>query len=129
MAETSVVSDSLIGVVGAGNMGSGIAQKYATEGFRVVVLDMSDEAAQRGRERVAQTLEEGVARKIFSPEKAAAILERMTFTADRNELKDASLIVEAIFEDKNIKRELFAALDALCGPETLLATNTSSFYV
>ena len=129
MADTSVLSDSLIGVVGAGNMGSGIAQKYATEGFRVVVLDMSDEAAQRGRERVAQTLEEGVARKIFSPDKAAAILERMTFTADRSELKDASLIVEAIFEDKKVKQELFTALDELCGPDTLLATNTSSFYV
>lgn len=122
-------ASTLIGVVGAGNMGSGIAQKYATEGFTVVVLDMNEEAAARGAERVASTLKEGVARKIFSEEQASAILGRMTFTADRTRLKDAALIVEAIFEDKKVKQELFQALDDLCGPETILATNTSSFYV
>lgn len=130
MARPQIVpAETVIGVVGAGNMGSGIAQKYASEGFRVVVVDMSEEAAARGRERIEKTLEEGVARKIFKAEKAAEVLGRMTFTADKRALKDAALVVEAIFEDKRVKQELFRELDELCGPDTLLATNTSSFYV
>jgi enoyl-CoA hydratase/3-hydroxyacyl-CoA dehydrogenase len=124
-----VPSETLIGVVGAGNMGSGIAQKYATEGFEVTVVDMNDEAAAKGRERVETTLKEGVERKIFKPEQAEAILGRMTFTADKGALKDAALVVEAIFEDKQVKQDLFKELDEVCGPDTLLATNTSSFYV
>lgn len=122
-------SRTIIGVVGAGNMGSGIAQKYATEGFSVVVVDMTDDAAARGQKRVADTLAEGVARKIFRPEQAEAILGRMTFTADRNALVNAALVVEAIFEDKAVKQSLFQALDQICPKTTILATNTSSFYV
>jgi enoyl-CoA hydratase / 3-hydroxyacyl-CoA dehydrogenase len=118
-----------IGVVGAGNMGAGIAQKYATEGFDVVVVDLDAASVARGRERVMATLTEGVARKIFTPEKRDQILARMTFTADRDQLKGAALVVEAIFEDKKVKQDLFADLDARLGPDTILATNTSSFYV
>ncbi len=118
-----------IGVVGAGNMGAGIAQKYATEGFTVVVVDLDPAAAERGRERVTQTLSEGVARKIFTPEQRDQILGRMTFTADRDALKGAALVVEAVFEDKRVKQELFKDLDQRLGKETVLATNTSSFYV
>lgn len=118
-----------IGVVGAGNMGSGIAQKYATEGFNVVVVDLNDEAAQRGFGRVDTMLQQGVERRVFSPEKKQAILDRMTFTADMTALKDAALVIEAVFENKKVKQELFQKLDGICGPETILATNTSSFYV
>ena len=118
-----------IGVVGAGNMGAGIAQKYATEGFTVVVVDLDAAAAERGRERVTQTLTEGVARKIFTPEQRDQILGRMTFTANRDALKGAALVVEAVFEDKGVKQELFKDLDQRLGKETILATNTSSFYV
>lgn len=130
MARPQIVpAETLIGVVGAGNMGSGIAQKYATEGFRVVVVDMSDEAAAKGRERIQKTLEEGVARGIFKPDQAEKVLGRMTFTADKSALTDAALVVEAIFEDKQVKQDLFKELDGLCRPDTILATNTSSFYV
>lgn len=118
-----------IGVVGAGNMGAGIAQKYATEGFRVVVVDVDTQSAERGRERVQTTLNEGVARKIFTPEQRDQILGRMSFTADRDALKGAALVVEAVFEDKRVKQDLFRDLDARLGKETILATNTSSFYV
>ena len=122
-------SATTIGVVGAGNMGAGIAQKYATEGFRVVLVDLDAAAAERGRERVTQTLSEGVARKIFTPAQKDQILGRMSFTADRDALKGATLVVEAVFEDKRVKQELFKDLDARLGKETILATNTSSFYV
>ncbi len=121
--------DALIGVVGGGNMGSGIAQKYATEGYQVVVVDISEDAAQKAHARISAVLSEGVERKIFSSDMAKQILSRMTFTADKNSLKDATLIVEAIFEDKNVKQQLFRELGELCGPTTILATNTSSFYV
>lgn len=122
-------SSTTIGVIGAGNMGSGIAQKYATEGFQVVVIDMTDEAAAKGHERVASTLAEGVKRKVFPQEKADAILGRMTFTADKSTLKDAALVVEAVFEDKGVKQQVFKDLEAVVSKDCLLATNTSSFYV
>ena len=118
-----------IGVVGGGNMGAGIAQKYATEGFDVVVVDVDQPSADKGRDRVKQTLSEAVARKIFAAADADAIIGRMTFTADRDALKGAALVVEAVFEDKGVKQALFKDLDARLGPDTILATNTSSFYV
>lgn len=124
-----VADKTIIGVVGAGNMGAGIAQKYATEGFPVVVIDMSEEAAARGKARVAQTLTEGVARKIFSQEQADGILGRMTFTADKKALANASLVVEAVFEDKKVKQDLFVELEGIVAANCILATNTSSFYV
>lgn len=118
-----------IGVVGAGNMGAGIAQKYATEGFATVVIDTDDAAVARGRSRIEQTLDEGVARKIFSPEQRTAILGRLTFSADKDALKGCALVVEAVFEDLGVKQALFRDLDARLGPEVVLGTNTSSFYV
>ena len=120
---------AMIGVVGAGNMGAGIAQKYASSGFQVVLVDVDEAAATRGRARVTATLTEGVARKIFDAAECEAILARMTFTADRDALKGAALVVEAVFEDKLVKQELFRDLDARLGKDTLLATNTSSFFV
>ena len=118
-----------IGVVGAGNMGAGIAQKYATEGFEVVVVDVDAASVERGRARVTQTLDEGVARKIFAPAARDEILGRMTFSPDKNALKGCALVIEAVFEDLQVKAALFADLDQRLGKETLLATNTSSFYV
>src|SRR5688500_13357036 len=107
-----------VGVVGAGNMGAGIAQKYATEGFDVVVIDMDAAAAERGRDRVRVTLDEGVARKIFTAEQRDQILGRMTFTHDRDALQGAALVVEAVFEDKKVKQDLFKDLDARLPPPT-----------
>ncbi len=121
--------NTIIGVVGAGNMGSGIAQKYATEGFQVVVVDINEDAVTMGQQRVSDTLNEGVARKVFTEAKRDAILDNMTFTTDKGALKNAALVVEAIFENKEVKQTLFQELDGICGEDTILATNTSSFYV
>ena len=120
---------TIVGVVGAGNMGSGIAQKYATEGFKVVVVDINEDAVAAGKQRVTDTLNEGVARKVFTEEKRDWILDNMTFTSDKGALKEAALVVEAIFENKEIKQTLFQELDGICNADTILATNTSSFYV
>ncbi|MEW6489213.1 MAG: 3-hydroxyacyl-CoA dehydrogenase NAD-binding domain-containing protein [Thermodesulfobacteriota bacterium] len=118
-----------IGVVGAGNMGSGIVQKLAQEGFTVVMQDLTSEFVARGRARIRTLLGEAVERKIFSPEQVEEILARIYDTTDLGELADCDYVIEAVFEDETVKKELFAGLGKICGPQTVLATNTSSFYV
>jgi enoyl-CoA hydratase/3-hydroxyacyl-CoA dehydrogenase len=118
-----------IGVIGAGNMGSGIAQKIAQEGLNVVVVDIKDEYVERGLGIIKQLLGEGVERKIFTPGQVDEILSRITGTTDFDAVSDADLVIEAVFEDKQVKSDLFKKLDNICQEKTILATNTSSFFV
>jgi enoyl-CoA hydratase/3-hydroxyacyl-CoA dehydrogenase len=118
-----------IGVVGAGNMGSGIAQKIAQEGIPVVMVDLKDEFVQRGLGTIRRLLQEGVERKLFKPEQVDQILARVTGTTDFQALAHVDIVIEAVFEDKQVKTDLFKKLDQICAPDTILATNTSSFYV
>ena len=118
-----------IGIIGAGNMGSGIAQKMAQEGLKVVMVDLKEEFVERGLENIKQMLAQGVERKIFTSEQAHDILSRIIGTANFEMITDADLVIEAVFEDKKVKSDLFQKLDQICCPETILATNTSSFYV
>lgn len=119
----------VIGVVGAGNMGAGIAQKYATEGFLVVVYDESPQGLKLGQSRIENTLDEAVARKLFSLEQTASIKNKLRFSSNIDDLAHSDLIIEAIFEDEETKKALFSRLDSLCDEKTIFATNTSSFYV
>lgn len=118
-----------IAVIGAGTMGSGIAQKIAQEGFRVVVVDMADAPLERGRGLITKTLSEAVARKILNQAHADATLGRLTFTTDFERASDAEIVIEAVFEDLEVKRQVFGRLDAVCRPDTILASNTSSLHV
>ena len=118
-----------IGVIGAGNMGSGIAQKIAQEGLTVVVVDIKDEYVERGLGIIKQLLGEGVERKIFTTGQVEEIFSRITGTTDFSAVADADLVIEAVFEDKQVKSDLFKKLDQLCAEKTILATNTSSFFV
>jgi len=118
-----------IAVIGAGNMGSGIAQKYATEGFPVYLVDRDEAAVEKGRGTIAQIVSEGVERKIFRPEQAEQILGRVNPTLDWTDLQDADLVVEAVFEDLEVKRDVFRKLSEVTKKDCLLATNTSSFFV
>ncbi|MEK7309530.1 MAG: 3-hydroxyacyl-CoA dehydrogenase NAD-binding domain-containing protein [Planctomycetota bacterium] len=118
-----------IGVVGAGTMGSGIVQKIAQENIQVVMVDVKQEFVDKGLSNIKALLDEGAQKKIFSPEKVQQILNNIKGTTDINELKDADLVIEAVFEDKNVKTDLFKNLDRICLPSTILATNTSSFRV
>ncbi len=120
---------SKIGVIGAGNMGSGIAQKMAQEGLNVVMIDIRDEFVQKGLDTVRSLLQEGVDRKIFSNGQMEDTLSRITGTTDFNAVADADIVVEAVFEDKDVKSDLFLKLDKICSDKTILATNTSSFFV
>lgn len=118
-----------IGVIGAGNMGSGIAQKIIQEGIDVVLVDVKDEFVQKGASTIKNMLTQGVERKIFTAIQVEEILGRLTTTTDMNQVADADLVIEAVFEDKAVKTEVFKKLDAVCEPKTILATNTSSYYV
>ncbi|MEZ4270364.1 MAG: 3-hydroxyacyl-CoA dehydrogenase family protein [Myxococcota bacterium] len=116
-------------VVGAGNMGSGIAQKIATEGVDVILVDTTEEQAQTGKKRIATLLQEGVERGVFAAPQVQEILNRVTPSGDLGSLEDVDVVVEAVFEDLDIKKHLFGRLDATCRRDTILATNTSSFLV
>src|SRR3989339_177631 len=95
-----------IGVVGAGNMGSGIAQKIAQEGINVVLVDVKDEFIDRGLSNIRKSLEEGAQRKLFTEAQVRETLDRITGTTDLNSLADADLVIEAIFEDRQTKTQL-----------------------
>jgi enoyl-CoA hydratase/3-hydroxyacyl-CoA dehydrogenase len=120
---------SKIGVIGAGNMGSGIVQKIAQEGIAVVMVDTAEQFVERGLKTIRQTLQQGVERNIFTPDTVETIITRITGTTDTKAVADADLVIEAVFEDKAVKSDLFKTLDRICAPKTILATNTSSFYV
>ena len=118
-----------IAVIGAGNMGSGIAQKIAQEGINVILVDMKEEFVERGINVIRQTLKEAVERKILNSEQLHDVLSRIIGTCDFEMVADADLVIEAVFEDKQVKHDLFEKLDRICADKTILATNTSSFYV
>ena len=118
-----------VGVIGAGTMGSGIAQAFAqTEGYEVVLCDINEAFAEKGKEKIAKGLQKKVARGKLSEEEAEAIISKIT-TGLRDKCADCDLIVEAAFEDMAIKHEMFKELDTLCKPETIFATNTSSLSI
>src|SRR4051812_4894499 len=110
-------------------MGSGIAQKIATEGFHVVLVDVDDEKVARGIGIIDRTLKDAVDRGIMRPEKTTAIRERIHGTARFEDLRDIDLVVEAVFEDRALKQDVFRRLEAVCRPDAILATNTSSYLV
>jgi enoyl-CoA hydratase/3-hydroxyacyl-CoA dehydrogenase len=118
-----------VGIIGAGNMGSGIVQKTAQEGLSVVMLDIKPEFVEKGLDNIRTTLKEAVERKILKPEQADDVMSRIQGTTDLAATKDCDLVIEAVFEDMEVKKDLFSRLDEVCEPKTILATNTSSFSV
>ncbi|UCC41813.1 MAG: 3-hydroxybutyryl-CoA dehydrogenase [Candidatus Aminicenantes bacterium] len=117
-----------IGIIGAGTMGTGIAQVAATSGFEVILNDMGDDLLQRSLKIMDKSLSK-LAEKGKIEEDKEAILGRMKTTTDLSELKDADFAVEAVFEDFDVKRNVLQELDKLLPPEVILTTNTSSISV
>jgi 3-hydroxybutyryl-CoA dehydrogenase len=115
-----------IGVVGAGQMGSGIAQVAAQAGYEVLLLDASEEALRRGLEAIRRSLAKFLEKGRITEEALEAALGRIRTTLDLEALGEADLIVEAIVEDEGAKRALLERLGALAKPEAILASNTSS---
>ncbi len=121
---------STVTVVGAGNMGSGIAQAFAAGGCRVYLVDVADGAVGRAIDRIRGGLQRRVAAGKMKAADVEALLARLAPAGAVEEAAPKSdLVIEAIVEDLPAKQQLFAGLDAVCGPEVVLATNTSSFRV
>ena len=119
-----------VAIIGAGNMGSGIAQKSAQEQFNVQMVDREKQWVDRGEKIINDFLEEAIQRRIFKPEKVEEIKSRITgVVGTENVAPDTDLVIEAVFEDFNIKKDVFNILDRVCGDKTILASNTSSLSV
>ncbi len=118
-----------IGVVGAGTMGAAIAQHFLMKNLSVTLLDQSEDSIKRGKKTIADSLEEAMKRRIISEEGFDKIMSNLICTTDQSALKDADLVVEAIFEDLTAKQNLFGALEAIVRPDCILASNTSSFLI
>jgi 3-hydroxybutyryl-CoA dehydrogenase len=120
---------SVVGVVGAGTMGAGIAQVACVAGFETRLHDPIPEALERGIERIRSALDRSVERGRLTRDDADAAVARLQAAATMEELATCELVIEAAPEKLELKRELFGRLSEICGPETVLATNTSSLPV
>ena len=118
-----------IGVVGAGQMGSGIAQVAAATGFNVILMDIREEFWQKGIETIARNMEREVKKDRLSPEAKEAALKRIRGTSNLKEMAPAELIIEAASEDLEIKLQIFKELSMTARPEAILASNTSSISI
>jgi len=119
-----------VAIIGAGNMGSGIAQKTAQEEFDVEMVDRESQWVERGQSIISDFLSEAIERRIFRQEQVDAIQSRISGVVGvENTNKDTDLVIEAVFEDFDIKTQVFATLDGVCSPHTILASNTSSLSV
>ena len=115
-----------LGVIGAGMMGAGIAYVAANAGIVVVLIDATQEAADRGLAHSEDLLDKGIQRRKVTPEQKAEVLGRILATTDYAALSGCDLIVEAVFEDPKVKTEVTARVEAATGPDCIFATNTST---
>jgi 3-hydroxybutyryl-CoA dehydrogenase len=118
-----------VGVVGCGLMGSGIAQISADAGYATVVREVDPGLLERGRKKIEGFLQKAVEKGKATPEATKATLSRLTWTTRVEDLADCDLVVEAIVESREQKETLFRALDGLCGPHAVFASNTSSLSI
>ncbi|RJP27142.1 MAG: 3-hydroxybutyryl-CoA dehydrogenase [Actinobacteria bacterium] len=113
-------------VVGAGVMGSGIVQVFAQSGYGVCMIDRSSDLIAKGMANVEKGLDKAIRKNAISVEDKQAALARVTATVDWGCASEADFVVEAVFEDMEVKKESFRRLDEVCRPEVILASNTSS---
>ena len=118
-----------VGVLGCGLMGSGIAQVSAAAGYKTIVREVDDHFLQKGLGRIRKFLEDGVAKGKATAEAKESTLANLSGTTTFEALKDCDLIIEAIVEDLDQKRQTFASLEAAVGPQTIFASNTSSLCI
>lgn len=118
-----------IGVVGCGLMGSGIAEVAAKADFDVVVREITIELIETGRARIQKSLDRAVETEKLTAADRDGVWSRIRFSTELSALADRHLVIEAIVEEMEAKNELFSTLDALCGPETIFASNTSSLTI
>jgi enoyl-CoA hydratase/3-hydroxyacyl-CoA dehydrogenase len=118
-----------VGVVGAGTMGSAIAQHFAMKGLNVVLIDRTDEIVVRGLGHIQKSLDEAKERRIVSDEEYGKVLTRLSCSTRMADLAKVPLVIEAVFEDLEVKKQLFKDLESVVADDCILASNTSSFLV
>jgi 3-hydroxybutyryl-CoA dehydrogenase len=115
-----------VAVIGAGLMGAGIAQVAAVAGWDVVMRDVEESALERGRAGIASSLGRFVAKGKLDADAAQSAQDRITTTTDLHAVDSAAIVIEAVYESLEVKTEVFAALDAICRNDAVLASNTSA---
>src|SRR3954470_13165576 len=120
---------SKVGVVGLGTMGSGIAEVLARSGLEVIGVEVDEAGLERGRAHLEHSTARALSRGKLTEDERAKVLKRISFTTPLSDLADVELVVEAIPERLDLKRQTFGELDKICHPDTILATNTSSLSV
>ena len=118
-----------VGVIGLGTMGAGIVEVFARNGIEVVAVEVSDEAVEKGKGVLQHSTDRAVSRGKLSAEDQAALHARVQFTSDMADLKECQLVVEAVPEHLDLKKEIFGRLDTIVSDDAILATNTSSLPV
>ena len=119
----------IIGVIGAGTMGNGIAQTAANAGFDVVMCDVSADFVERGLASIGKSLDRFVKKETMTEDQKAEVLGRIKTTTNLDDLAACSLVVEAATENFDVKQQIFEKLDQICGPEAILSSNTSSISI
>ena len=118
-----------VAVVGAGTVGNGIAQVFAAKGFSVTMIDIKVEFVQKGVAAIDKSLSRLVKKEKISEDDKKEILGRISTATELSAAKDAGLVIEAVFEDFDVKVTLFGELDGVCGPDVIFASNTSSISI
>ena len=118
-----------VGVVGCGLMGSGIAEVCAKSGYKTKVREVSEEVLKKGQERINKSLDKAVERGKATPEQKKQTLENLSFTTKLEDFKDVDLVIEAVIENMEEKKKIYWALDSVCPPHTIFASNTSSLSI
>jgi len=119
----------VIGVLGAGTMGSGIAQVAAEAGYEVIMRDIEDSFVERGLSAIKKNLNRAVEKGKKSKEEAETVSGRVRGTTSLEDMKEADLVIEAVIEDIELKKEIYKELDRICSPDTVLASNTSGLSI
>jgi 3-hydroxybutyryl-CoA dehydrogenase len=121
--------NEIIGVIGAGTMGNGIAQTAANSGFDVIMCDIQQDFVDKGLQNIGKSLDRFVKKETMTEEQKTEILNRITTTTNLEDLKDCFLVVEAATENFDVKKQLFERLDAITNENCILASNTSSISI
>ncbi|RAK14087.1 3-hydroxybutyryl-CoA dehydrogenase [Anoxybacillus vitaminiphilus] len=123
------MSISTVGVVGAGAMGSGIANLVAMSGFHVILTDLEDQFLQRALDRIKKFMDKSIEKGKMTVEQKNEVMGRIQTTTDLHAMKEADIVIEAVIEDLDVKKEVFSKLDEIVRENVILATNTSSMSI
>lgn len=118
-----------IGVLGAGSMGGGIAHLAAARGFEVVLCDVEQRFVEGAVNRIAGFMDKSIQKQKMTVDEKEAALKRIAITTNMEDLSSVDLVIEAIFEDMEVKKKAFEKLDTICGPDTIFGSNTSSMSI